>query len=143
MKLTIAICTYKRYELIDVLLKKIETLNIDFSQTEILIIDNTPSLERIEIKCEFVKIVYSSPPGLSRARNLAIECAMGEYIAFIDDDAFPSETWYPKIIEVINEAQNEYSIICGPIRPIWPNNEEPEWLPQKYKGCIMGKSLLS
>lgn len=136
MKLTIAICTYKRYELIGILLKKIEALKFDYSETEILVIDNTPSAERKEINCNFAEVIHSSPPGLSRARNLAIESAKGEYIAFIDDDAYPSASWHSKILEVIHNSGGKYSILCGPIRPVWPNNVEPYWLPQKYKGCL-------
>lgn len=136
MKLTIAICTYKRYDLLNDLLRKFESLEINFNETEILIIDNTPLELREKINSSFIRIINSEPPGLSRARNVAIKNSKADYIAFLDDDAVPSANWHKTIIDIISNTEYKYALLCGPIRPIWPDNEEPEWVPQKYKDCL-------
>lgn len=77
-------------------------------------------------------IVRSSPPGVSRARNAALEACETPYIAQLDDDAVPEPRW----IESLTRAFHDHgpSVVAGTIHPDWPG-PEPEWLPPKHAPC--------
>ena len=51
--------------------------------------DTTAAIARRHRVC----LVQSENKGLSNARNLAMETATGEIIAYIDDDAYPDPDW--------------------------------------------------
>lgn len=44
--------------------------------------------------------IYTEHPGVSNARNIALDKAKGEYVAFIDDDDYVSETYLQELIGV-------------------------------------------
>ena len=46
-----------------------------------------------------VEYLYSSEAGVSRARNLALDAARGEYIAFIDDDDYVSPAYLEELFQ--------------------------------------------
>jgi len=62
---------------------------------------------------------------ISLARNKAIENAQGEYIAFIDDDEFPTECW---LLNLFN-ALNQYGVdgVLGPVKPHFAE-KPPTWV---------------
>src|SRR3954468_18428790 len=64
-------------------------------------------------------LVLSEPlPGLSRARNRALEWAGGsDALAFVDDDAVVEPGWYEGLLRRWAEAPPEAPCIGGPIRP--------------------------
>src|SRR4051812_47163958 len=64
-------------------------------------------------------IVLSEPlPGLSRARNRALDWANGaDALAFVDDDAVVEPGWYDALCRRWDEAPTEVACIGGPIRP--------------------------
>ena len=57
-------------------------------------------------------------PGLSRARNRALEWASGAgVLAFVDDDAVVEPGWYEALQRRWDDAPAEVACIGGPIRP--------------------------
>ena len=138
-KITVAICTYKRYPLLKMLINTLLMQALDKDFYKLLIIDNNENaLERKNFIEEFpladgIDIIYSSPPGLSRARNLAIEKCTTEFIVFIDDDALPSNLWLESILKSFKSSGA--SVIAGPIEPKWPI-PRPSWVPEKYVACL-------
>jgi glycosyltransferase involved in cell wall biosynthesis len=59
-------------------------------------------------------------PGLSRARNRALEWAAGagaDVLAFVDDDALVDPGWYDALRARWDEAPADVACIGGPIRP--------------------------
>ncbi len=68
----------------------------DGKDFEILVVDNAPSDGRtreLATSLPPVKYVMEPKPGLNFARNLALKEAMGEMIAFIDDDVTVDRYW--------------------------------------------------
>lgn len=71
--------------------------NTNDNETEVIIVENGSTDQTTEVAEELTKeydnvILYHSPKGVSNARNLGIEKAKGEWIAFIDaDDYLTSE----------------------------------------------------
>ena len=89
MKLTIIIPAYNAQ---DTLADAIESALSCFQNQEILIIDDGSKdstgeiCDRYETKYESVSVVHTENGGVSRARNLGIEKATGDYIIFMDAD---------------------------------------------------------
>lgn len=62
------------------------------------------------------QVKFISAPNLVRnpakRRDLAIKYAKGEWLAFIDDDAYPSKSWLNKSLKYFED--NAITAICGP-----------------------------
>jgi len=68
-------------------------------------------------------------PGLSRARNRALDWAgEDDVLAFVDDDAVVEDGWYEALERTWREAGAEVACIGGPIRPRWPSGGPPTWI---------------
>ena len=48
------------------------------------------------------KLLYSTPNGVSRARNLGLDHAQGQYICFIDDDDWVSDSYLEELLSRAN-----------------------------------------
>ena len=77
----------------------------------------------------------SFPPGLSRARNFALETARTPLVAFIDDDAIPVPEWAEELLRNFR-AHPEDAIVAGPIEADWRGMTRPAWLPARYEACL-------
>ena len=93
MKLEILIPHYK--ETFDILKPMLDSLaiqqNIDFSELRVIIAEDANS-EPIILKGEYpfeIKTVFAEKPGVSAARNAALDAATADYVMFCDaDDMF-------------------------------------------------------
>jgi GT2 family glycosyltransferase len=80
------------------------------------------------------KVIHNSGrKGLSEARNLGIEAAAGDILAFVDDDVVVDAGWGSSIM---NAFESLYNIVAatGPSYPIWASKDvnvlpaELDWL---------------
>jgi glycosyltransferase involved in cell wall biosynthesis len=68
--------------------------------------------------------------GLSSARNLAVEQAKADIIAFVDDDALLFPDWADETVKTY--AQDSSVIgVTGPILPLW-EQESMSWFPREF-----------
>jgi glycosyltransferase involved in cell wall biosynthesis len=86
--LTVAVCTRDRAERLRATLAALlAQTDADF---ELVVVDQSsspnPELERLERERPRTTVLRDGGAGLSRARNLALEAALGDWIAFVDDD---------------------------------------------------------
>ncbi len=58
--------------------------------------------------------VPSGPVLPGRKRQLGLERASGEFVAFLDDDAYPDRDWLSGAVAAL-EADPELAAVCGPI----------------------------
>ena len=75
-------------------------------------------------------VVSEPAPGLSLARNRALEWAAAEghgAIAFVDDDVVVDPGWWAALCSRWAEADERVAVIGGPIRPRWAVTP-PSWL---------------
>lgn len=137
--ITVAICTYKRYPLLRELVRSLKNQTLTQANYQVLVVDNNDDAsEREQFANEVdgwhgLEVIVSLPPGLSRARNVAMEKCKTEYIVFIDDDAFPDPGWLDALLNGFEKSSA--SVLAGPIVPVWPK-PRPDWLPEKYVACL-------
>jgi succinoglycan biosynthesis protein ExoM len=68
---------------------------------------------------------------IALARNRAVQKASGNFIAFIDDDEFPIESWLLNLYKSLTKYKVDGAL--GPVRPYYPETT-PKWL-MKSKLC--------
>ena len=75
--------------------------------------------------------VYES--GLSGARNTGVEHAVGDIVAFIDDDAIASDAWLQELVEGFRDS--DVWAVGGSVAPRWLA-ERPGWLADEFYWVI-------
>jgi glycosyltransferase involved in cell wall biosynthesis len=92
MTLSLIVATLNRTNELERFLTSLNDQNL--ADIQVVIVDQNPDNRLLPIISEFhgnARIIHKRiPPSLSLARNLGMECAEGDIIAFPDDDC-----WYP------------------------------------------------
>jgi hypothetical protein len=98
----------------------------------ILVIDHNPELlEQARLTFPNVSVVSNDVTrGASYCRNIGVELASGEILAFLDDDAIADETW----LEELTRSYSDPEVIGtgGMPRPRWESGRVPRWLPLEF-----------
>lgn len=82
-------------------------INQTYKNLEIIVVndgstDNSHTLcDEYKNKDNRIKVIHKKNGGLADARNVGIDCASGEYIAFIDGDDCISEKFFNYLYEII------------------------------------------
>lgn len=128
-EISIAVCTYNRADVLPKCLDSLAKQSVDPSIFEVVIVDNNSTDGTKKIADEFCakfpnfRYVFEKRQGHSQARNRAIAEAKGEYLAFIDDDAFADKDWVKSILECF--AETDADVIGGPIRSFVDSGKIP------------------
>lgn len=61
-----------------------------------------------------IKVIYTSEPGVSNARNIGLDIARGEYIAFLDDDDYVSSHYLEGLLECVKKQDG--MIACSDVK---------------------------
>lgn len=133
--IAVCICTYKRPHLLERLLEGLGAQETDGRFTYSIVVADNDLLESAKaVAADFavasrVPIRYCVQPcqNIALTRNKAIENAPGEFVAFIDDDEFPTSTW---LLTLFNACQT-YGVdgVLGPVKPHF-DQEPPKWVVQ-------------
>ena len=131
--ISVCICTYKRPMLLGRLLEELGRQETDGQFTySIVVAENDESQSARTVVSEFaarsdIAVKYCVQPRRSIAltRNAAVENASGEFIAFIDDDEFPTERWLLTLLRACNK--HEVDGVLGPVMPYFEENT-PKWV---------------
>ncbi len=140
-RISAAICTYHRYDLLEKSIASLIAQNIDADQYKIIIVDNSPANETAtQFKERYhgqrnIHYLIEKKPGLSNARNIAARLCNSKYIAYIDDDAIADVTWLKAILYAFDTFGSQAGIVCGKVSPIWPI-DPPKWLPQSLFSAL-------
>jgi GT2 family glycosyltransferase len=101
----------------------------------ILVVDHNPGLlERARAAFPDVLVVPNEGPvGLSGGRNTGISHAVGDVVAFLDDDARAEPDW----LERLAAGYSDPSIlgVGGAAAPVWPGRR-PGWLPPEFDWVV-------
>lgn len=119
MKITVIIPTYKPLAYLRDCIDSLDRQTFGKDSFEVLIILNgSEQPYRSEIE-EYLhanapeldaKVIYTSACGVSNARNIGLDMAAGEYVAFIDDDDYISPTY---LEELYSKADKDTVSICN------------------------------
>jgi glycosyltransferase involved in cell wall biosynthesis len=87
-----------------------------------------------EQQIERVRIFFSTEKlGLSMSRNLGIENAGGDIIAFVDDDVVLFPDWAEEMVNTYRD--NSVIGVTGPGYPLWEDNKM-SWLPDEFQWIV-------
>jgi glucosyl-dolichyl phosphate glucuronosyltransferase len=139
-KISVIICTFNRHELLLEAIMSIELQDLPHQEYELIIVDNSDDVEArelfregLQISCAY-RYVDEARPGLSRARNIGIEAAQAEFVAFMDDDAKASAGWLRHILDAFS-SHEDAGVVGGPVRPIW-TARRPAWLTPQLESYL-------
>ena len=95
-------------------------INQTYKDLEIIIVDDG-STDGSDAVCEEyakdsrVKVIHQKNHGLSAARNVGLDIARGDYIAFLDSDDVYLPDMIQTMVEGIQKSQADV-VVCGFIR---------------------------
>ena len=143
VKLSVIVPTYKTAKYLSKCLDSI--INQTFKDIEIIVISDGPEedniiCEKYANKYDFIKVLYGNHEGNGGARNLGLDSATGEYIAFVDSDDWIEPNTYELAIEKMNEHNPDFvswcaNIICDDIAI---NNEQLNIAKNYHKAKLTG-----
>ncbi len=111
---------------------------LDFSEFEILILPDKPIDRDSPQKAGTapVRIIPTGPVSPAQKRDIALNYAKGEILAFLDDDAYPDKNWLKNAIK--NFDDSSVAAVGGPAVTSPADN-----LRQKASGKIYASGLVS
>ena len=142
MKISVIIPTYNRKKTLARAIQSV--INQSLSPFEILIIDdgsNDGTEEWVKDNFQNIKYIYQNNHGVSSARNIGIENAYGDWVAFLDSD----DEWLPnKLYEQVKAIDSNPEIKFFHTNEIWIRNGirvNQMKKHKKYGGYIFEKCL--
>ncbi len=135
MLFSIIVCTYNRDPYIYKALEHVAKNRFPYGDYEILLINNNstdntlPECRRFQE--DFPKANYryivEEKQGLSNARNRGITEAQGDWLIFIDDDAFMHDDYLQNLQQYLKDYPGCMSF-GGRIDPLYETGKEPDWM---------------
>jgi glycosyltransferase involved in cell wall biosynthesis len=132
--IAVCVCTYKRQELLGRLLAELAAQETDdqFSYS-VVVADNdvdasaAPVVAEAATAAPHLAPVYCVEPrqNIALTRNKALEHARGDFIAFIDDDEFPTRRWLVTLFNACREYAADGAL--GPVKPHF-DQRPPQWV---------------
>jgi succinoglycan biosynthesis protein ExoM len=130
--ITVCICTYKRPHILGHLLRQLDNQETRQQFTySIVVVDNDykRSAEPIidaHLATARVPLRYCVEPrqNIALARNMAVQNAIGDFIAFIDDDQLPMPQW---LFTLFSACYDGVAGVLGPVKPRF-DVEPPRWV---------------
>lgn len=114
-KVSVVICTYNRKAYLE---RVLEYLRYQMSPAfEVIIVDgpSDDGSKELLLNCAHeIKLAQNPERNLSKSRNLGIELADGDIVAFIDDDALPFDDWIAHILREYNARPLTTAGLGGP-----------------------------
>lgn len=134
-KVSVIVCTYNREKYLPQNLESLKNQKADPNLYEIVIVNNNSTDSTHDIATRFVadnpqlhcKYSVETRQGLTHARNRGIKESAGEFLAFIDDDAFARPEYIQSILQFFGQYKTP-DAAGGRIIPQYEAGEEPEWM---------------
>jgi succinoglycan biosynthesis protein ExoM len=131
--ISVCICTYQRPDLLARLCEELRKQATDDLFTfSIIVVDNDQAQSAKAVATAFaasssINIRYCVEPqqNIALARNKAVENADGDFVAFIDDDEFPTRQWLLTLFKTCREY--DVDGVLGPVKPHF-RDDVPRWV---------------
>jgi GT2 family glycosyltransferase len=110
-KISVVVCSYNGSRTIAETLAALE--NLAYPDYEIIVVDDGSTDQTSAIASRHkVKLIRTENNGLSAARNVGMNAASGDIVAYIDDDAYPDPHWLTFLASGLRDT--EHAGIGGP-----------------------------
>ncbi|WP_167136721.1 glycosyltransferase [Diaminobutyricimonas sp. TR449] len=106
-RFSIVVNTLNRASMLERTLQSFQWLNYD-GEFEIVVVNGPSTDETPEVLRRWsdrIRIAHCDVPNLSVSRNVGIQAAQGDIVAFIDDDAIPEPGWLTALAEAYNSPE--------------------------------------
>jgi succinoglycan biosynthesis protein ExoM len=131
--ISVCVCTFKRPDLLNRLLEELAGQCTDgMFNFSVVVSDNDRDQSARQLVVEFaarshIPVTYcvESQQNIALARNKALANAKGNFVAFIDDDEYPSPTWLRDLFQTCNTCGADG--VLGPVVPYF-EQKPPNWL---------------
>jgi glycosyltransferase involved in cell wall biosynthesis len=140
MDLTVCICTHNRPQYVRECLEGLRRQTAPRQAFSLLLVDSASDPNAAaELKAlaaqHDARLIRLNRPGVSVARNAGAWAARTRYIAYVDDEAIPSEDWVQAILSAIARPGRTAALIGGRILPKW-EVPFPGWWPSSLRGVL-------
>ena len=141
--MTVAVCTRDRPDGLALLLESLDAQ--EYPRLRLVVVDNAPSDDRARrlvsglARDRDIEYVAEPRPGLSWARNRAIEASDGEVIAWADDDEVCDRWWAAELARAFVEVPGA-DAVTGIVIPGELETPSQAWFEQ-YSGVGRGRGF--
>jgi len=132
--ISVCVCTYQRPDLLKHLLMSLaEQEGSNEWEHEIIVVDNDKDASGSDVIKELRRLfpgfpmTYEVEPqkNISLARNKTVALAVGDLVAFIDDDETADRSWLKNLYATLRTTESD--AVFGPVIPQYPENC-PKWI---------------
>ena len=137
MRITVAICTWNRAELLDRTLSQMHNLRIPPGiEWELLVVNNNCTDDTDAVVARHAQVLpirrlFEGSQGQSHSRNHALREAFGELIVWTDDDVLVDQDWLAAYVKAARDWP-EASYFGGTITP-WFAAPPPFWIERNLR----------
>jgi len=147
LRLSIIVCTFNRETYIEKTLDYLSQQTSNLQDYEVLIIDNNSTDNTASICKNFVSTTghnqfhyfLEKNQGHTYARNRGIRESKGDYIAFLDDDAWVNGNYCDEIITYF-DSNPVVMAIGGKITPVY-ESKQPGWMSKYLWPLVAGLDM--
>jgi glycosyltransferase involved in cell wall biosynthesis/GT2 family glycosyltransferase len=135
---TVVVCAYteERLTLLEAAIQSVQQQSHPVRQL-ILVVDHSPALfaKAMATFGANVEVVANTHrKGLAGARNSGLALALGEIVAFLDDDAQAPIGWLAGLLGGYDSS--DVAGVGGSVSPIWPDPGRPSWFPSSFDWVV-------
>lgn len=134
--ISVIVSTYNREQYIIQCLESVAKQSVSAENWELVIVNNNCTDKTDELVKVFLKLYQNRvnvsyhveySQGLSFARNRGIKESKGDFLVFVDDDAFLESNYIEELLCYLQNYQEEYLAFGGRITP-YLESELPKWM---------------
>lgn len=129
-RLSVIIVTYNRCNDLRDSLRAI--CSMDLAPNEIIVVDSNSADGTHElVKSYPVKFINIKERSMVKARNIGLQHANGEIVAYVDDDAIVSKDWAKHILEAFKNK--DVGGVSGRVLPLGKSGGKTPDMPEKFR----------
>jgi len=142
--ISVVIATFNGFEYIERCLNSFTEQSIGPDSYEVIVVNNNSTDNTEQLVAKYIRqynnffLIDEKQPGVSFARNKGISITRGQYIAFIDDDAYADKDWLKNIVHAYETVTPKPVVIGGRILPYY-EIEKPKWFNDSFEIRTKGK----
>jgi glycosyltransferase involved in cell wall biosynthesis len=146
--ISVVVCTHNRAAFLRPALDSLAGQTLDKARYEVIVVDNGSTDETATVVRAFlanehestIRVIDEPVLGLGYARNTGWKAAVGEYVAFMDDDARADARWLERALSLFEKSRPAPIAVGGQIRP-WYMSPKPAWYKDEYEVRSWGREL--